>query len=149
MAAAGATAGGRGAAAASAVLALGFALLAGCAADPRTGGATASAEPAELLGLDPQRLAALLGDPELRRQEPPAEVWQYRNAACVLDIFFYPEGGPEGGPERRPDGDGRGAARQRVVHSEARSRTGTAGSVTARSCLNQLLAGRAQPRAAT
>ncbi|MFA7430507.1 MAG: hypothetical protein WCZ23_10155 [Rhodospirillaceae bacterium] len=31
----------------------------------------------------------LLGVPDLRRREPPAEVWQYAGDSCVLDITFY------------------------------------------------------------
>ncbi len=43
----------------------------------------------DLVGWTGDRLIALLGEPELRRREPPAEVWQYRADGCVLDLFFY------------------------------------------------------------
>jgi hypothetical protein len=42
-----------------------------------------------LTGMDPAQLTALLGEPDLRRSEPPAELWQYRSADCVLDVFLY------------------------------------------------------------
>jgi hypothetical protein len=48
---------------------------------------------------------ALVGDPDFRRVEPPAELWQYRTAECVVDLFFYGQG------EDR-----------RVVHEDARGR---------------------------
>lgn len=45
-----------------------------------------------LNGLAPAQVAALIGDPDLRRVDPPAEVWQYRNANCVLELYFYDSG---------------------------------------------------------
>lgn len=58
-----------------------------------------------LTGLDPAELIALLGEPDFRRRDPPAELWQYRSPDCVLDVFLYGEGG-----------------RYRVVRSETRDR---------------------------
>jgi hypothetical protein len=46
-------------------------------------------EPAGLVGLDPDQLAALLGRPAALREEPPATVWSYRAGACQLDVFFF------------------------------------------------------------
>ncbi|HEX6843130.1 MAG TPA: hypothetical protein VF113_16465 [Stellaceae bacterium] len=46
-----------------------------------------------LTGMDPAQVIALLGEPDWRRPEPPAELWQYRNADCVLDVFLYAEAG--------------------------------------------------------
>jgi hypothetical protein len=43
----------------------------------------------KLQGLTAAELLRLLGEPDFRRQEPPAEVWQYRGADCVLDLFLY------------------------------------------------------------
>ncbi len=43
----------------------------------------------ELTGLRPREVVALLGQPDLRRDEPPAELWQYSAADCVLNLFFY------------------------------------------------------------
>ncbi|MCH6588401.1 MAG: hypothetical protein IH805_08830, partial [Proteobacteria bacterium] len=50
-------------------------------------------DPARLMGLDRAGLAKLLGDPELLRREPPAEIWQYRGRSCVFDVFLYEEAG--------------------------------------------------------
>lgn len=38
-------------------------------------------------------LLARLGPPDFTRRDPPAELWQYRGASCVLDLFLYPEAG--------------------------------------------------------
>ena len=51
-------------------------------------GATA---PDDLVGLDGPALERLLGEPGLVRRDYPAEVWQYRSATCVLDVYFYPD----------------------------------------------------------
>ena len=80
-------------------------------------------DPARLMGLDRAGLAKLLGDPELTRREPPAEIWQYRGGSCVFDVFLYEEAG-----------------RQRVTYLEARD--GAARRVGARGCLNELLRAR-------
>ncbi len=80
-------------------------------------------DPARLMGLDRAGLAEMLGDPELTRREPPAEIWQYRGGSCVFDIFLYEEAG-----------------QQRVTYLEARD--GAARRVGARGCLNQLLRAR-------
>lgn len=45
-----------------------------------------------LTGMGPAELVALLGEPDFRRSEPPAELWQYRSADCVLDVFLYADG---------------------------------------------------------
>jgi hypothetical protein len=46
----------------------------------------------ELIGLERHELQARLGDPVLRRRDAPAEIWQYRSALCVLDLFLYRDG---------------------------------------------------------
>tara|TARA_B100000029_G_C17448319_1_gene914035 strand:+ start:618 stop:1166 length:549 start_codon:yes stop_codon:yes gene_type:complete len=46
-------------------------------------------DPAQLMGLEPAAINHLLGKPSLLRTEPPAQVWQYKIADCVLDIFLY------------------------------------------------------------
>ncbi len=43
----------------------------------------------QLVGLQGPELALLLGLPTLKRQEPPAEVWQYVGRSCALHVFFY------------------------------------------------------------
>ncbi len=80
-------------------------------------------DPARLMGLDRAGLAKLLGDPDLTRREPPAEIWQYRGGSCVFDDFLYEEAG-----------------RHRVTYLEARD--GAARRVGARGCLNELLRAR-------
>lgn len=58
-----------------------------------------SAPPVQLAEISAQPVTvvrAALGEPALKRQESPAEVWQYRGADCVLDVFFYP--GPSSSP---------------------------------------------------
>jgi hypothetical protein len=69
-----------------------------------------------LTGLSAAELLARFGEPDFRRAEPPAELWQYRSADCVLDVFLYA-----------------GAGGAHVVHSETRERdlTGT-GAATCR-----------------
>lgn len=46
-------------------------------------------DPTQLMGLAPDAVNRLLGQPSLLRSEPPAQVWQYKKADCVLDIFLY------------------------------------------------------------
>lgn len=71
----------------------------------------------ELVGLDEATLVLLLGQPRLKRREPPAEVWQYAGKACTLHLFLY-----------RGAGEG-----YRVLHVEAgRGRAGG-------DCLERLL----------
>ncbi|MDP7548553.1 MAG: hypothetical protein QGF20_14790 [Alphaproteobacteria bacterium] len=43
----------------------------------------------QLVGMSRGGLSGLLGKPTLRRSEPPAEVWQYGAAKCVLHVFLY------------------------------------------------------------
>jgi hypothetical protein len=77
-----------------------LAMLAGCsAAKPEPPAAAVTLPPAlvveqpsapqPLTGLSAKEVVALLGEPDFRRAEPPAELWQYRSADCVLDLFFY------------------------------------------------------------
>ena len=64
-----------------------------------------AAPPARLVGLKGSAVRQTFGEPEMRRREPPAEVWQYRTPSCVLDLYFYGD----------PDGEG-------VIHFESRPR---------------------------
>ena len=50
-------------------------------------------DPDSLVGLDFARMTALLGDPALLIEEPPAKIWAYNGADCALHIFFYPKVG--------------------------------------------------------
>ncbi len=45
------------------------------------------------MGLSGDGVTALLGPPDYRRRDKPAEIWQYRNDACVLDLFLYSANG--------------------------------------------------------
>ncbi|HYM03373.1 MAG TPA: hypothetical protein VET85_10530 [Stellaceae bacterium] len=60
----------------------------------------------QLAGLSSADVIALFGEPDFRRTEPPAELWQYRSADCVLDIFLYSDKGS-----------------YHVLHSETRQRS--------------------------
>jgi len=42
-----------------------------------------------LVGLTGAELEALLGTPELRRREIPAELWRYGGEECLLHVFLY------------------------------------------------------------
>ncbi len=48
--------------------------------------------PDRLLGLSKDQLEALLGAPGFTRRDPPAEIWQYANGTCILDVFLYAAG---------------------------------------------------------
>jgi hypothetical protein len=73
----------------------------------------------DLTGLYQPDILAMLGRPDLKRDEPPAQLWQYRAADCVLNLFFY----------REHDG-------YRLVHAEAWQRS-VAGSATAAQCRDE------------
>jgi len=49
-------------------------------------------DPGTLLGLKPDRLIEILGPPEFRRADAPAEIWQYRYGGCVLNLILYETG---------------------------------------------------------
>jgi len=53
----------------------------------------AADSPRKLVGLDRPALRSLLGAPALQRSEGKAELWQYRAANCVLDVFLYADNG--------------------------------------------------------
>lgn len=80
-------------------------------------------DPNRLMGESPDAIVADLGEPEMRRQERPVEVWQYRSEACVFDVYF-----DSASPAVEPV----------VVFYEARSRS--EGSADASNCLRQILA---------
>lgn len=73
----------------------------------------------QLQDLAPDKVTQTLGEPELVRREPPAEVWQYAVENCVVDVFFFDRGA---GP--------------RVAHVEGRDRRGRESS--ADRCLESL-----------
>lgn len=85
-------------------------------------------DPEKLIGLDGGTITALIGKPGFRRIDPPAELWRYRQADCILDIFLYATG-KESGPKR-------------ATHVEARVRSGQP--LPARRCLNAILKARVE-----
>jgi hypothetical protein len=66
--------------------------------------------PEGLVGLGADELLTLLGEPEFRRRDAPAELWQYHGEDCFLDVFLFA---------------GKTDDAYRVTHSEARGRTVT------------------------
>lgn len=50
-------------------------------------------EMASLTRMSDRQLTQRLGTPDFTRHDDPAEIWQYRSASCVLDVFLYPEDG--------------------------------------------------------
>ena len=98
--------------------------LSACAGGPNGAsfGSARPIDPQTLVGLAGAEVTATLGEPELRRVEHPAEVWQYRTDRCVLDLYLYDESG-----------------RRQVVYVESRPRDG--GSIDAASCVGRVAAG--------
>ena len=45
--------------------------------------------PSEIVGMESSAIEQSLGQPESRRDVPPAVVWQYANDACGLDVWLY------------------------------------------------------------
>ncbi len=45
--------------------------------------------PDALLGAAPSAISARLGEPDFRRTEPQAEIWQYAGGECSLFVYFY------------------------------------------------------------
>ena len=66
-----------------------------CATIPDLGGAphpnpaTNPKPPQPFVGMTANVIRDRLGKPTLIRQEPPAEVWQYADRMCILDITLY------------------------------------------------------------
>jgi hypothetical protein len=82
-------------------------------------------QPEQLLGLDADQLTALLGRADFTRNDGPAEIRQFRDADCVLDVFLYQDPS-EGG--------------YRVAHVETRD--GGLVRTTERTCVTGLLRAR-------
>ena len=53
----------------------------------------AAIDPASLVGKTGARITALFGTPVFVRRDPPGEFWRYRSQTCVLELFFYRQGG--------------------------------------------------------
>jgi hypothetical protein len=67
-------------------------------------------------------VVALLGPADFNRVDGPAEILQYRNGRCILDVFLYTKAA--GGETR-------------VTHVEARD--GNMETVSEESCLNSVV----------
>lgn len=80
-------------------------------------------EPAQLEGLTAVSLKSMLGAPHFLRRDGVAQIWQYYDDACALDLFVYEDHGVE-----------------RVVHHQIRSRL--PGQAPPSRCLGSLLSGR-------
>ncbi|MBM3566232.1 MAG: hypothetical protein FJX42_08995 [Alphaproteobacteria bacterium] len=50
-------------------------------------------DPTHLVGHSGREVAGWLGEPVLKRRDPPAELWQYRAEGCTVDFFLYGPGG--------------------------------------------------------
>ncbi len=48
--------------------------------------ARANTSPERLIGVIPGEILDVLGEPSMRLQEPPAEVWQYNSRSCTLRL---------------------------------------------------------------
>lgn len=46
-------------------------------------------EISEFNGLSERQVNFLLGKPAYIRKDPPAELWQYKNDFCIVDLYFY------------------------------------------------------------
>lgn len=48
-----------------------------------------SNEPEQLIGLQSHAVSAILGEPTLKRHDPPAQVWLYTELGCAFHVFLY------------------------------------------------------------
>jgi hypothetical protein len=90
--------------------------------------------PQRFEGLQGKAVLAALGNPNFRRRERPAEVWQYYGPGCILDLFLYDDAPAAskvaGKPVEGTDLDGK------VAHAELRGREGQPAEAT---CLSRLI----------
>ncbi len=110
----------------------------------------ADADPERLVGLDFDAAKALLGDPVIKLERPPAKVWAYDGGNCMFNLFFYPsvddevfrvlayevtgEASPSEGPAHQSTEPG-----ARKVHDKDNP--------IVRRCFAELLLGRHEPNA--
>ncbi len=66
-------------------------MLAACADTGQAVRPVASLPPGGLVGQPGATLTPYLGEPSLKRSEPPAEIWQYATPDCLLFLFLYRE----------------------------------------------------------
>jgi hypothetical protein len=89
---------------------------------------SAETNPDRLRQMKPPKVVELIGQPNFQRKEDRVTVWQYHNADCVMDLFWYRT---ESGPE--------------LMHYEARSET-LSHSSEAKACFTNLLTETARAR---
>ncbi len=81
----------------------------------------------DLAGLTDGQLLAVMGEPDLKRNEEAAQAWLYRSAVCLLDVFLEVDG-PDAEPRvvlatARPVGDTQ-IAEEACLRGLARTRAG-------------------------
>jgi len=86
----------------------------------------AERDPDRLRFMKPDKVRALIGEPQFERHETRVMVWQYKAQDCVMDLFWYQT---ETGPE--------------LMHYEARDGRKPL-ATEARNCFSGLLARRAE-----
>jgi hypothetical protein len=42
-----------------------------------------------LMGTGPDSLTRIFGEPSFVRRDPPAQLWQYKTTACIMDLYLY------------------------------------------------------------
>ncbi len=96
--------------------------------------------PQRFEGLEGKDVLAALGDPNFRRRDKPAEVWQYYGPGCILDLFLYDDAPSithvAGKPVEGMDMD------STVAHAELRGREGRP---VEAACLSRLITQRHAP----
>ena len=88
------------------------------AAQTETASAPASepgADVGRLQGMTPDALRGFLGNPDFRRRDGQAEIWQYAHDDCILHVILYPGAG--GLTVQHVDGRGRTRAALQWVNT--------------------------------
>jgi len=94
-------------------------------------------EPDVVMGYTATAVAALLGTPDYRRRDTPAEIWQYRGDGCILDLFLYGKKIAPQASARNKKSGGAEINTPRVTHMEFRKSGGAA--ISDRDCFHELL----------
>lgn len=101
------------------------------AASPDTVQGNAPAKPkitaAQLLGQSDAWLLDKMGEPHFKRADRVANIWQYKNGVCMINVFLYADA---------PDAPTTTPAPTRVLHFDARDANGEA--TDRDQCLNTL-----------
>lgn len=51
--------------------------------------------PDRLIGKSDKEINQLYGKPSLKRRETGAQFWQYSDPGCLMDLYFYNDGGTQ------------------------------------------------------